>query len=291
MAERCNSLFPSVRNFSQQVLWSLRITNSIIGLLNIFGNSLLIYALKKTGQTTTISLQLIALMSVSDALCGIVALSFTNILLWKNFDSNCSLILATEFLHRIFVGCSFVTIFLIALDRFLHIKYRQRYSVIVPKRKMRFLVGLVLLHNIMISFMSSMPSLGVYMKVSRLLNAIIVAVGVIGVIVLYYKTTRAINQRVSSMDNIFMQSTVIKVKAMVNVGLSISMCTLIFVTPYVIGFIILKMSGNHQPMELAIYIWYAYIGLLANGICSCVIFVLHNKPVKRVIIRTITFKE
>ena len=294
MAENCVSTITSVRHFSQQVLWSLRITNSIIGLLNIVGNSLLIYALKKTGQTTTISLQLIVLMSISDVVNGTFALSLTNILLWKKFDSICCLKLITQFLHRIFVGLSFGIVIAIALDRFLHIKYLQRYSIIVRRRRMWCLVFILLLYNLLVGSLSSMPFLNNYIKVVNIINAFLIAGGMITVFVLYYKTTRAINLRVSSMDNIHMQRTVHHIKTIVNVALSISACTLLTLAPFIIVNIILEVSNSYRAentTELAIFKWVTYLGTLGNGVCSCVIFVLYNRPVKRFIVRKIMHNQ
>ena len=293
MPENCASSIPSVRDFSQQVLWSLRITNSIIGLLNIFGNSLLIYALKKIGQTTTISLQLIILMSVSDVINGTVALSLTNILFWKRFDSDCNLKLTAQFLQRLFLGFSFQIVFVIALDRFLHIKYLQRYPLIVPKRRIRFMIGFIFLSHTVIAFVSSMPFLEVYMKIANFIYISIATVGVITVLVLYYKTTRLIRYRVSSMNSIFMQRTILQIKTLLNVALSICVCTLLLLTPYIIGVIILEVRSKHQAQnatELAIFKWYANLATLANGVCSCAIFVLYNRPVRRFIIRKIMQK-
>ena len=293
MAENCISTITSMRHFSQQVLWSLRITNSTIGLLNVFGNSLLIYALKKTGQTTTISLQLIILMSVSDVISGTVALSLTNFLLWKKFDSNCSLKLITQFLHRVFVGFSFGVVIVIALDRFLHIKYLQRYPIIMPTKRMWYLIFILFLYNLLVGFLSSMPFLKDYSKVVNMVNAFLIAGGMITVFVLYYKTSRAINLRVSIID-ISTQYTAMHIKTIVTVALSISICTLLILAPFIIGNIILEVSGSHRAQnatELAIFKWATYLATLGNGVCSCVIFVLYNRPVKRFILRKIMHNQ
>ena len=293
MTENCTSSIPSVHSFSKEVLWSLRIINFVIGLLNIFGNSLLIYALKKTGQTTTISLQLIVLMSVSDIANGTVALSLTNILLWKKSDSDCYLKLTTQCLHRLFLAFSFGTVLLIALDRFLHIKYLQRYPVIMPKRRMWYLTSFIFCFYTLAAVFSSMPFLNDYMKVGNMVHVSLAAVGMIAVFVLYCKTLRAISYRVSSMGNIFIQSTLLQIKTISNVALCICICTLVLLTPHILGVIILGVRSPRAPnaTELAIFKWYAYLGMLVNGVCNCVIFALHNKPVKRFIIRMIMHNQ
>ena len=294
MAENCTSSIPSVRNFSQQVLWSLRITNSTISLLNIVGNSLLIYALKKTGQITTISIQLIVLMSVSDVISGTVALSLINILLWKQFDSNCYLKVTTQFLHRIFLVYSFLIVLLIAMDRFLHMKYLIRYPLIMPKRRMWNLVCFSFCCCTLIAFFSSMPFFKVYMKIGNMVHTVLAAVCMITVFVLYYKTMKVIDRRVTSMDGIFMQRTIIQIKTLANVALSICICTLILLTPYLIGVIILEVRSRYHAQnttELAIFKWFTYLALLGSGVCSCAIFALYNRPVKRFIIRMIMHNQ
>ena len=294
MAENCTSLIPSVRYFSQQVLWLLRITNSIIGLLNVFGNSLLIYALKKTGQTTTLSIQLIVLMSVSDVINGTVALSLINILLWEQFDSDCYLKVTAQFLHRIFLVYSFQIVLLIAVDRFLHMKYLLRYQLIMPKRRMRNLICFTFSFYTLNAFFSSMPFFKVYMKIGNMVHTVLAAVGMIAVFVLYYKTMRAINRRVTSMDSICMQRTIIEIKTLANVALSICICTLILLTPYIIGVIILEVRSRYDAQntkELAIFKWLTHLAALGNGACSCAIFALYNRPVKRFIIRMIMHNQ
>ena len=293
MSENCTSLIPSVQNFSRQALWTLRTINFIISLLNIFGNSLLIYSLMKTDQTTTISLQLIVLMSVSDALTGIVALSFTNILLWKKFDSNCYLKVATQFLHRLIKGISYGTVLLIALDRYLHIKYLQRYPLIMSKRRMCYLICFLVFFSLLNAFLSSMPFIH-YTKVFKTVITFLIVLGMITLFVLYYKTMRTINRRVSSMDSAVMQSTITQSKTLVNVALSISICILVLLTPYIIGEIILEVRSSYEAQnrtELSIFKWSTYLATHTSGVCNCIIFVLYNRPVKRFIIRKIIHNQ
>ena len=105
---------------------------------------------------------------------------------------------------------------------------------------------------------------------------------------------RTINRRVSSMDSALMQSTITQSKTLVNVALSISICTLVLLTPYIIGEIILEVRSSYQAQnrtELAIFKWFTYLAALGNGVCSCAILVLYNRPVKIFIIREIMHNQ
>ena len=286
MSYNCTSFIPSIRNFSQSILITLRATNSCIALLNIFSNGFLIYALKKTGQTTSFSIQLIVLMSSSDCINGVVALIFTNLLLWKTYDSYCFLKVTSQFVHIVFRGYSFISVLLIATDRFLHMKYLQRYPTIVTKKRGRIVALAACLLQLFIAFVSSMPFLKEVRNVGKLVQICAGILGMICIFILYYKTTKAVKHRIASMHNCFMRSTVVYSKAIANMALSISICTGLLFTPYLIGVIIInvsKMSQDQNATDLAIFIWFTYLCSLANGVCSCIIFIVQNKPVKRLI--------
>ena len=231
-------------------------------------------------------MQLIVLMSLSDCINGIVALFFTNILLWQVYDSHCALIRTIQFMHYISLGFSYGAVVLIAIDRYLHVKYLQRYPIILTKRRGRIIVLAVFVYNFLVAFTSSMPFLKSYNTLGKVVQICGGTIGVISVFILYYKTTKTVKIRVSSMHNCILESRMAHCKAIVNVALSISICTGLLFTPYIISVIIMKVNNSYQASntsELEIFTWFTAVGLPANGICSCVIFILQNKPVKRLI--------
>ena len=284
MAYNCTSYIPSIRDFPQSTLITLRAINSCIALLNIFGNGLLIYALKKTRQTTSFSIELIALMSLLDCIGGIQALFVTNLLLWKAYDSYCYLKVISQLINLVFLGSSFTTVMLIAFDRFLHTKYLQRYPTIMTKRRGRMLFLSLFLFNIMLAFTFS--NLVMNLTIGSLVYTCIAMLYMVTVIALYYKTIKAVKNRVSSMHSPFMKSTMVHIRTLANVALSISICMALLLIPFVISAIVLEVSSRNRvknETDLAIFKWFAYIVLLANGVCSCVIFTSQNKPVKNLI--------
>ena len=276
----------STHNLSVQVIWPLRITNSCIALFNIFGNSFLIYALKKTGQITNMSLQLIVLMSVSDCINGIIGLSLTNIILWKEHNPLCNIRVATQFTHNLFLSFSFTTVLLIAIDRFLHIKYQQRYPIIATKRRGTILLLFVIFCEALVAFVSSMPFLDHGGKIGQLVYITGATSIIISVAILYYKTFKIINRRVLSMNTPVMKNTFTHNKRIMNAALSISMCMIFTLTPYIIVGILSEISMRSQgkvSKELLTFKWFTYLVSLANGVCSCIIFIAQSRPVKRLL--------
>ena len=286
MTDNCDSHFPPIYNFSQQVLWALRITNSCIALLNIIGNSFLIYALKKTGQITNMSLELIVLMSASDCISGMTALFLGNIILTKTFHSLCYLRALAQFISHLFPGFSFTTVLLIAIDRFLQIKHPQRYPIVVTKRRGRILLlGLFILH-IPLAFVSTMPLLKDYATIGTMVYICLATSIIISVIFIYYKIIKTIKCRILSMHNCVMRSTMSHSKALMNVALRISISTVFFLTIYIIAGIILEVNRRYLTnisKEMAILIWFFYITIYANGVCSFLIFIAQSRPVKRLL--------
>ena len=222
-------------------------------------------------------------MGSSDCINGIVALIFTNLLLWKTYDSYCFLRVITQFMHTLFNSLSFTTVMLIAIDRYLHIKYLQRYPVIMTRKRARSLAVAACVYQALVAFCSSAPFLKHYTKLAKLVNILGATIAIIAVIILYYKIIKAVKSRVSSVHDSFMSSTVVRIKTLANVALSISICMTLLLTPYVISVLISDLRTRfsaENKKELAIFKWFTYIASLANGVCSCVIFTAHNKLVK-----------
>ena len=67
----CRIFIPLLDNEQTALMTIIRVYNVIIAILNIAGNALLIWGLWKTRQTSTVSLQFIILMSISDLISGI----------------------------------------------------------------------------------------------------------------------------------------------------------------------------------------------------------------------------
>ena len=283
---KCGALLPSIVPIDQQMLITLRVINSMIALLNIIGNAFLIYALKKTGQTATLSLKLVFLMTLSDFLTGVTALSLTNALLWKEFDSACQIKTATQFIHVVFGGFSFSTVFLIALDRFLHMKYLQRYSIIITKRRAYLMIISTFCFHLLSAVLFSLPALEQeieYLKLAYFMMGIPI---VITTFAFYYKAIKATTSRVSFSTTVPTQNPSVHSKKIFKAAKLITLSFGILSTPLMIVHIMLAINRHYKILNaktITTFKWFSFIVALGNGFCSCSIFFLYNRPARTVL--------
>ena len=271
---------------SLPVLVSLRTINSVLALLNISANSFLIFALKKTRQTESISLQLICLMSVSDLMTGVGALSLTNILLWGEDESYCYIRNLTQFVHILFAGFSIWTVFLVALDRFLHMKFLLRYPIIMTKRRGYAMIVGAFSYSLLAAVLFSMPFAKEAMEILQLVLFLFVIVIMVTILVLYYKVCKTVRSRISTTNKHRTHQTMNQCKRLSKAAALITICLATLTTPLVISHVILALNRHHKIVDENTFVhfkWFCYVGVLGNGFCSSIIFILHNKPSKHLL--------
>ena len=122
MTSACPLSFPGV-NQHQLILYT--IIPPVISFLIISSNSVLIYALYKTGQYATISNKLMIVLSASDLVNGIFMLPYCAFL---GYDiESCALKMIIEFIFMLGVYFSFNIYCCITVDRYLLITKASRY--------------------------------------------------------------------------------------------------------------------------------------------------------------------
>ena len=282
----CTALIPSVDPISPKMLIAMRVINTAIALFSIFGNAFLIYALKKTRQTTTVSLQLILLMSFSDLITGITAISLINALLWKELDSICQIKIATAFIHIVFGGFSFGAVFLIALDRFLHMKYLQRYPIIVTKRRAHLVIVTIFCFFLLSAALFSLPVLHSEIRKIELGFFMAGIPIIITTFVLYNRAIATAKRKVSSSHSAFTQIAHVQSRKIFKAAKLITASFSILLMPMMVSHVFLAINEDENILNaknLTTFKWLSYIISLANGFCSCVIFILQNRPVRVVL--------
>ncbi len=112
------------------------IPNVIVGVFNIALNSYLIHALRKLDRINNISFKLVTLLSVLDITVGIVFCAHE---LAYRFATTETAFFVLRMFSAVFLyttcELSGFTILLIAVDRFVHMKYRMEYPNIVTSRR------------------------------------------------------------------------------------------------------------------------------------------------------------
>ena len=127
----------------------------ILTILNIFVNVILIYALKGTDQLKSVSYRLIAFLSFSDICFGLMLQALVSIHLGVLRDiESCALKLSVQFLTYSFSHISAFMLVIVAFDRWLHMKYLNKYSTLMNCKR----ASLTIIANVFFSLMSASGS-------------------------------------------------------------------------------------------------------------------------------------
>ena len=124
--------------------WSLFLAYTTISFLldvsAILLNVIVAYVLKKYKKIRIITFWFIYCLSISDALVGLTGLVYHSLLIKRRLDSgksSRSLTATSVTLHHSFCETSGQLILIIAIDRYIHMKYLRKYCTIVTKSRAR----------------------------------------------------------------------------------------------------------------------------------------------------------
>ena len=283
----CQSFVKTLSGVPSIIVLLIQIYNITINILNVMGNALLIWALHRTKQTKTISIQFIMIMSFSDLTSGILCLPSLPLLLQDEYRKYCSLTLSTQ---AVVTACNYFSgsmVFLIALDRYLHMKYLEQYSRKFAKRRGHFLILACLLLALLSGIVFILPF-------SQFIFSTLVAtyfatsmIFLISVIILYHKALNTLRRKA----HLVTSSIINKDRALGKAAKRISLCIIVLAGPIIILQIIDSVNMQLSvldPSVIAVCIWFAYITLLGNGFCSSFIFISQNTPIKRLLKKVAT---
>ena len=249
---------------------------------NITGSFLLLWALKRTKQTNTISLQFVIMMSMSDLVSSISNAMVLPLMTWKGYSMNCWMSWARILVHFLLGTCntfSFFMIVLIALDRYLHMKYLERYPSIVTKKR-GYLLAVVAF------FIASTVQGALHLPISKSEMAIIQTIYVVSVwapllsiFMLYRGAMRALRAK----SNHLTQSIFIQTRSLSITAKWITICVTALTVPLFIMQAIeatdeykrLMSSSTINSMK-----FFAYTTYTSHVFCSSIIFISQNRPIK-----------
>ena len=272
-----------------QVIISMRVYNILIGILNVTGNAVLIWALRKTGQTKTISFQVIAIMSASDLTTGITGMVLLTLTMLEKYQASWLLRFVTQIILLPCNSFSVLMVLLIALDRFLHMKYLERYSTVFTKKRgyLIMIIAFVLSLSLSLAFIPLL-SQKFYTVVQLLLCMIIIAV-LASILILYYKALRALRRKAHQIT----RTIIYQNKTLGNAAKRVSICIFVLIIPIATFITIDNVNMQLNFVDESVIttcLWYSYITFLANGFCSSIIFISQNIPIRRYLKRVTRYK-
>ena len=256
----------------------------IIAFINITGNSLLIWGVQKTGQTRTISFQFIIMMSVSDLVLSTVNVIYKILNAIYRDRNNCWMILCFQFLLSTCSMFSFIMVALIAFDRFLHMRYLERYSSIVTKKRGYLLA-------IASCFFSSAENiilvLSISYKDSYIGQAIYLFLALpvmVLIFIFYYSAMKAIRAKASQIS----RNIITQTRALSRAATRITICLIVLSLPLLIIQVLELVNRSSRftnPSLLGNAKFIAYATFTSNAFWSAYIFISLNRPIRMLLWR------
>ena len=284
----CLTHFKDVHGIPKVWITLIQIYNILIGVLNIAGNAILIWTLRRTRQTKSLSFRLIAIMSVSDMIIGITGLVFLTMLLLELYENHCWLKLCTEF---VLITCNYISLFmlfLIAYDRYFHMKYLERYSEKFTKRRGHLLVVVSI---ILALCAGAVFILQIPLQAHLILESaytLLTSPIFVSIIILYKLAQRTLRRKAHQITRRIIHQN----RALGKAAKRVSTCIIVLSSPI---FILHILDRCHIYLkvfnEIALNTcgWFAHITFLGNAFSSSIIFISQNVPIQRFLKRTMLY--
>ena len=169
----------------------------------IFLNGLVAYVLKRHKKTSIITFWFIYCLSISDVMVGVSCLVYHLLLLRLSLDSKTSLL---EILIKVAYRClefffamSGHIIFIIAVDRSIHMKYLNKYSRLMTRSRSQF----IMLCNVIFGLLFMIPPLAASEKFNVFFDLglnVFHAVGALLIYVVYIKTYFSMRRKLAALQ-------------------------------------------------------------------------------------------
>ena len=295
---KCGTVYPDRVSISIGNRISFVIANTIVGVFNIMANMFLIYALSRLKQLSKISYKLILYLSISDFCVGLILQPLVTVVMFVNGEElSCHCKLAAQSFSFLFCQFSSVMVMIITLDRYLHMKYLNKYSLYMTSRVANLLTAGNVLSSICIMLSSIFASK--YDRFFPFQSGLIVldSVVILTVFVLYtslYVSVRNREQGLHTLNNVNKHQAgergkmntkgshhLALAKTMVFILISIVICYLPY---FIVGFIRPYKSyiKEQDPKEsIDVLLLWSFVCVYLNSFLNVLIFVWGNKGLQR----------
>ena len=296
----CSTIIPSRQNISKTTILSFIAVNSTVGCLNIVLNSFLIYSFSKLKQLSNVSYKFLFCLSISDFCVGFLLTPLsTTVMLIDEGTTSCVLELVCQ--SPVLITCQFsgVMIMIITIDRYIHMRYLQKYNLYMTSKMAYLLIGGNFFISICLIVSSNFASL--YDRVFEFQAGLIALDTTVSAIIfiLYFSTYKSVSSRVQDLQASFkdvagkpvakrtaLQSksgphNLTLAKTMIFVLISVLICYFPF---FVIEFIhsYVKYIKRKAPGEvLGTLLLWSYIFICTNSYLNVIIFVSRHKTIKQ----------
>ena len=178
------------------------ILNAIVDALVIFINSFLMHAIRRLKKYNKISYQLMAILSLSDIFVSITGILFHLTLTLQRCHILSDDNFGVDFTDRSYVFFAYFSaymILLISLDRFVRMKYLNRYADIVTKRRVILQVSIGMMVILVLCFARLTTPTSNESNITYIISGLSLLV-IILIYVLYFRTYFAVRKRVMNLN-------------------------------------------------------------------------------------------
>ena len=272
-------------NITEQAAPYIRVYIVVITAFNVTGCVLLLWALKKTRQTKTISFQFIIMISISDLTSSISNVIFLTLMTWREYNQICWVRTFVQLLLGTLNIFSFIMVALIALDRYLHMRYLQRYPIIVTKTRGHLLAVAAFMFSSIANGILVLPLPKSKLVIIQTLYLILICPALLSIMILYYSAMRILRMKAGQLTRNNITQTRALSKSAKKITSCIAALTLLLTVTQAI-----EMANEHygftSPTLIDNIKWATYITYLLNVFCSSFIFMSQNRPIKTLLART-----
>lgn len=144
--KECRTLFEKLHLLSNTALNVLLATNITVSIVNIAVNMVLIALMRATKQYTNLSLRLTMYMSISDFFVGLFSQQMlTYFIINAHSELSCEMQVMLQYFLYIFPHITGFFVGIVALDRFMRVKYTNKYSDLMTLKRQTISVIVVVI--------------------------------------------------------------------------------------------------------------------------------------------------
>ena len=277
--------------------------STVIAVLNflmmpctLVANIVVIAGLYRTRQLGSTVNNLFLCLSVSDLCIAVIVQSLVGILFTSyRQEPSCALETTTQCLTFLFGHASGFTIVAVGIDRYIHMKYLQKYTTIMTKTRAKIMIGFSFTAAI---GMGAAYTLSTIYDIFQWVNMVILLADFSAVVIIYVAYIEAYSKVKKHIKNtqglrkgeknapsyaISMITTILLILG------AVFICYVPYVIAGMIGFYQVQIQKRLLPSGTAFLIYLTYQLVYLNSCLNAVIFTYKNEPVRRFFLGKLRF--
>lgn len=296
LLKNCNNAFVGRLALEEYQSTIIAVLNFLMMPCTLVANIVVIAGLYRTRQLGSTVNNLFLCLSISDLCIAVIVQSLVGILFTSyKQEPSCALETTTQCLTFLFGHASGFTIVAVGIDRYIHMKYLQKYATIMTKTRSKIMIGF--------SFaaamgMGSAYTLSTIYDVFQWVNMVILLADFSAIVIIYVayieayskvkkhiKNTRGLRKGEKNAPSyaISMITTILLILG------AVFICYVPYVIAGMIGFYQVQIQERRLLPGTAFLIYLTYQLVYLNSCLNAMIFTYKNEPVRKFFLGKLRF--